>query len=99
LRENREGLVLAYSVLAVSMKLASQVARPSNSCLVSVSYFRVAKKKKTKQDGKGKGRITRRTYSVGYVDARVDDVRAGALSSSVVVDIRGGTRGAVRDAG
>ena len=37
------------------------------------------------------------TYRVGGVDARVDDVGAGALAGAVVVDVLGGSGGAVGD--
>lgn len=39
-----------------------------------------------------------KTYSVVDIDARVNNVRAGALASGLVVDVRRGARGAVRDA-
>ncbi len=38
------------------------------------------------------------TYSVVHVNARVDNVRAGAFAGRLVVNIRGGARCAVRDA-
>jgi hypothetical protein len=38
------------------------------------------------------------TYIVGDVDARVNNVRAGALAGTVIIHVAGGARGAVRDA-
>ena len=38
------------------------------------------------------------TYGVVHVNARVDNVRAGAFAGRRVVDIRGGARRVVRDA-
>jgi hypothetical protein len=38
------------------------------------------------------------TYIVGDVDARVDNVRTGALAGTVIVHVAGGARSAVRDA-
>jgi hypothetical protein len=49
-------------------------------------------------DGKGVKRGKSGTHVVGDVDARVDNVRAGALAGTVVVHVAGGARGAVRDA-
>lgn len=79
----------------------NEVGKPSGAAfelLLGVRFraFEVGREKKgIERERRG---ITKGTYSVGHVNTRVDDVRAGARASSLVVDIRGGTRGTVRDA-